>query len=463
MSYNSRHLPYNPHAANQNQRSHPPSADLNRGRSSIQPHHSSSTTQIYAPMSSADRASALYAQARSSDVRASTSNGYAYSRQSGQPHISNAPLSIDVLAYASRLDRYAQDRNLSRLPNPSPQHYAHYPHSGARNSSTVTPIYSETPASTSPGNYHHPRPESRGPSTVREGIDSRSPGTYPAPNISRSIQGRDQIQHPPTRPAQTYEHSNVPAGPHGNTTTQQFLQPYSHVAGPGSGQNNHVRQTPRSRSGPSPLVPTQSWNRPGPASNPATEAPQHAENISKQIAPNTKPQDSRVDRGSISTAKVQNDAPKLPVAAPKHVPAKDEQYMPENMRLSALTNEKQQDGPSQTLLAKFNFHRSDPEHPRQIDSQSPKTINPSQVFNHMEFERRQAEIEAAKKAEAEANRSQMELEMKQMIDKMRDYKAKDPALFSHIWDQVKKVSCRLITSLQLLFLYMSLKVVSIPS
>ena len=104
------------------------------------------------------------------------------------------------------------------------------------------------------------------------------------------------------------------------------------------------------------------------------------------------------------------------------------------------------------------------------------TVDPSQVFNHVEYSRRQvaaaAEVAAAKKLadEAEAasfaatqtkppqadgtsraasapgsepdsaKKDQMELEMKQMIEKMRDYKAKDPSLFTQIWEQVKKVS-----------------------
>ena len=103
------------------------------------------------------------------------------------------------------------------------------------------------------------------------------------------------------------------------------------------------------------------------------------------------------------------------------------------------------------------------------------TVDPSQVFNHVEYSRRQAaaaaEVAATKKAaeEAEAARKaatqtktpqtngntirvsapdtepdsatkdQMEFEMKQMIEKMRDYKAKDPSLFTQIWEQVKKV------------------------
>ncbi|KAL8716838.1 MAG: hypothetical protein Q9225_005864 [Loekoesia sp. 1 TL-2023] len=111
--------------------------------------------------------------------------------------------------------------------------------------------------------------------------------------------------------------------------------------------------------------------------------------------------------------------------------------------------------------------------------QVPTTVNPSHVFNHQEYQRRQAaaaseaaakkaaEEERARKAvEAEENRKateaaaalkrvsesqngalrdtelskeeQMAAEMRNMIEKMRDYKSKDPSLFSQIWEQVKK-------------------------
>ena len=43
-----------------------------------------------------------------------------------------------------------------------------------------------------------------------------------------------------------------------------------------------------------------------------------------------------------------------------------------------------------------------------------------------------------RKGSDSTTKDQMELEMKQMIEKMRDYKAKDPSLFSQIWEQVKK-------------------------
>ena len=120
------------------------------------------------------------------------------------------------------------------------------------------------------------------------------------------------------------------------------------------------------------------------------------------------------------------------------------------------------------------------------ESQQPTTVDPNQVFNHYEYQRRQSEAEAARKAleatkagkmtpvsnqsaatlsspsddvtqaakalmggSATANsdsatKEQIELEMKAMIEKMREYKAKDPTLFSQVWEGVKKVRERFI-------------------
>lgn len=138
-----------------------------------------------------------------------------------------------------------------------------------------------------------------------------------------------------------------------------------------------------------------------------------------------------------------------------------------------------------------------------VQGHHPMTVDPSQVFNDYEYQRRKDEelakrgaekvprvaqstpqgnnpsyaahrsvdershsvssqpsdvLQAAKAAignpfETDTSRKdQMELEMKQMIEKMRDYKAKDPGLFSQIWEQVKKVS-----SLRLARLYKEYK------
>ena len=110
-----------------------------------------------------------------------------------------------------------------------------------------------------------------------------------------------------------------------------------------------------------------------------------------------------------------------------------------------------------------------------VHYQHPTTVDPNQVFNHYEYEKRQAEAEASKrKAAAEAEeakrkapaakqvqhtalpnanvngvsangideearkKEQMETEMKLMLEKMREYKSKDPTLFSQIWESVKK-------------------------
>ena len=86
-----------------------------------------------------------------------------------------------------------------------------------------------------------------------------------------------------------------------------------------------------------------------------------------------------------------------------------------------------------------------------VRDQIPATVDLDKVFNQYEYERRQA-AEVSKKqavtvtpnetaATSDSRKEeQMKLEMEQMIVKMRDYKAKDPSLFSQIWEQVKKVS-----------------------
>lgn len=106
-------------------------------------------------------------------------------------------------------------------------------------------------------------------------------------------------------------------------------------------------------------------------------------------------------------------------------------------------------------------------------NQNPTTVDPNQIFNHYEYQKRQAavtaEAEAAKKKAAEAEeerkrteaakqiqqisqayglngmndeearkKEEMEAEMKLMLEKMREYKSKDPTLFSQIWESVKK-------------------------
>ena len=125
--------------------------------------------------------------------------------------------------------------------------------------------------------------------------------------------------------------------------------------------------------------------------------------------------------------------------------------------------------PIQNVLSTQSGPRTDA-----VQNQHPTTVDPNQVFNHYEYEKRQAEAEASKRkaaAEAEVKRKaqavkqvqqialananmngvsangideearkkeQMETEMKLMLEKMREYKSKDPTLFSQIWESVKK-------------------------
>lgn len=144
-----------------------------------------------------------------------------------------------------------------------------------------------------------------------------------------------------------------------------------------------------------------------------------------------------------------SDAQSRPVHLNKPSPYERPDDHPQNNRLPAISG----DG---TSYGETRLH--------QVEASKPTTVDPSQIFNDYEYRRRQAiavaEAEAARNfTEASkmvapnestngvgghdpdaSKKDQMELEMKQMIEKMRDYKAKDPTLFSQIWEQVKKVS-----------------------
>lgn len=144
-----------------------------------------------------------------------------------------------------------------------------------------------------------------------------------------------------------------------------------------------------------------------------------------------------------------NDARSHPIHLNKPPPYERPEDHPQIKRLPAISGDRTSYGET---------------HPHQMEASKPTTVDPSQIFNDYEYRRRQAiaiaEAEAARNFTVaskmavpneptngvEGNdpdarkKDQMELEMKQMIEKMRDYKAKDPTLFSQIWEQVKKVS-----------------------
>lgn len=109
--------------------------------------------------------------------------------------------------------------------------------------------------------------------------------------------------------------------------------------------------------------------------------------------------------------------------------------------------------------------------------QYPITVDPNQVFNVAEYQRRKLEAEAEVSRRAadqqkamsterithtnstpapqvgtsfesqskqpsvsNGSKEQIETEIKAMIEKMREYKAKDPAVFSEVWERFKQVS-----------------------
>ncbi|KAL8823707.1 MAG: hypothetical protein Q9191_005619 [Dirinaria sp. TL-2023a] len=188
----------------------------------------------------------------------------------------------------------------------------------------------------------------------------------------------------------------------------------------------------------------------------------------KQNTAQNEPRPPEVDkRGSVSQAL--NDQPARPKLS----------AMPQQSSFNSTrgndTRIHNQHQPSNDKPEDERMHRLNPinnaindhghgQHSQSTPPSNPTTIDPSKVFNLYEYQRRQnAAVAEAKvvreKAAAEAEqrrkseqmtastklaqdegfrKERMEVEMKLMLEKMREYKSKDPALFSQIWEQVKK-------------------------
>ncbi|KAL8935722.1 MAG: hypothetical protein Q9216_005292 [Gyalolechia sp. 2 TL-2023] len=378
-----------------------------------------------------------------------------------------ANTALGNLAHASSLE---QDARNSAGPRDSRslQQIIDYNRSQNKHGSSMSPQY----PTNSPVDYGHQRSGSRG---------NASPGVplYRNPaSIDNRISSQSQYQQyglsaAYSNPTVAYATTqDVPQ----NTSSYSSYQPnnqdqrqtghYPQVSRPESGQgyragahNAQIAQgTNQSPSIPANRVPTATsatYVPPRPAQatfRSESAAPQQRQHIDRR--PSASPAQSSGNRSS-------------------HPPS----------TYTATVPNAQQSYPGATgskLLHQTSNNRSEARGSISSEEQIPTTVDPSHVFNHQEFQRRQAAAAAAevaakkaaeedrakKAAEAEEIRKaaeaasalkrvsesqngatresepskeeQMAAEMRQMIEKMRDYKSKDPSLFSSIWEQVKK-------------------------
>lgn len=252
-----------------------------------------------------------------------------------------------------------------------------------------------------------------------------------------------------------------------SSTEQHRVNQYPQPSRPSSGQ---AIQRLGSQAAPSPTM-TANQSTPNPAQVSRNSSSVHGEGQTRVPTPHsdTRPSSAQVSRGPTQKPQASQASPDNTTNQPTGTATKSKAaaYSLANETAAKRMNEARQPSTVDSKSGQANKPAT-PVEPQYT------TVDPSQVFNHIEYSRRQAaaaaEAATVKKAaeEAEAVRiaatqpkpatpqasgisasateldsvkkDQMELEMKQMIEKMRDYKSKDPSLFTQIWEQVKKVS-----------------------
>ncbi|KAL8756215.1 MAG: hypothetical protein Q9184_004571, partial [Pyrenodesmia sp. 2 TL-2023] len=392
---------------------------------------------------SADRSTASYSSgygdSASTNQYQSLRGGYGY-----PPSSSAANSALGSLAHASSLEQDSRNYTGPR-DNRSLQQLIDYNRSQNRHTNSVSPLYG-TSTNTNVS-YGHQRSDSgAGDSGASHTRDS-------AISDRRASTSSQQPQYATTAGYSNPTPAHAPTQNHPHSTTESYSSYQS--SNQGQPQSTHYPEPTRAPSGQS------SHGRNSDTYPTAARSPTH----SATQAPST----------SISYVSNQN-AHTTYRSGQQHASSQQPQ-------LSARQNA---NSPAQRSISRnslpapntnLNSQRANP--PAAANSptsmspgvQTPTTVDPSHVFNHQEFQRRQAEAatkkaaeeQARKAAEAEETRKaseaaaalkqvsesrssnaetsreeQMAAEMRQMIEKMRDYKSKDPSLFTQIWEQVKK-------------------------
>ena len=482
MSYNNGYSYYSPYYSQmtgqdaRSQDSYQNSSSAN-GRYGYQPSSSQSTQrqqQAYTPQqqqstysptaTSADHPTATYA--RYGDVVGGTSQsqdskaGYGYA-----PRSSVDTTALGNLAHASSLGQDSRQSTTGARDSSSLQQLINYNRSQQAQGYDGSLAYG---AGNATYGYSQQLSDSRAPATSRDSYSSRnqaqSQGQSQTPTQTQYSQYGTSAAYSNPTPAHAAT-SDVPQSSSyqasGVDQRQKIHSSYSQPARPASGQSYRASIS-NSQFSPQ-------------ASQSPTVPKYHTSNTNTSTStPNTYPtsRHQEYSRSSQVTQQTQYTEHRAPSAASQRADqrrssATSNTSKPNVQQPYASANDaaKQQQTPSRT-----NHDAS-----KSLEEQIPKTVDPSHVFNHYEYQRRQvaAEAERAKKAAkaeevAKANEAaaalkrvsegqaqhasneavtdpgtkereeQMAAEMKLMIEKMRDYKSKDPSLFSQIWEQVKK-------------------------
>ena len=345
---------------------------------------------------------------------------------------------LGSLAYASSLGQ--NSRNNSSL-----QQIIDYNRQQARESYSHSPTYNTGVSTSTSGPYDHQQSDSRGPIGRKDDLAQRN-----------QIQDHSRYNSGHHVSTPTYKNlSQVPKAPQATQLPQIQTREPSNENGKNSQQEYYSQQPPRPASGQNQRQqpPNQS---PTALSSYRTTAPTNQ--LATQKSNHTKgPAIPATSKSDQDKSKQKPYTSQEAIRQPSAIEQSPRQSAPNN---ASTTTESQ----SHDRQYSSGHHGLPPLNPNDtsqqslIHNESPMTVNPNQVFNQVEYQRRQAAAakekeEAAKAAkaivaparlsdgqqvESAGKEQQMAEEMRLMIEKMREYKAKDPSLFTSIWEQVKK-------------------------
>lgn len=456
MSYNNQ-FSYSPyfHGANQNGRDQVayPNTSTEGGSYQRQSPSYPEPQSYPSPQTSSESAPNAYASSKYGYLRPPNTGDYdntkAKNQVVGMNTYQNARKPIDTtalgnLAYASSLGQNSPDHSVTGLDNSSLQQVSDYNHSQTTANYSEPSPYSLNATAPATNRYEFPRPDNYEAGNRRESIESRdSPSMNQAHYASYSADGGQKDQEDQVYSRLPQVHPNYPSRPSSGQSIRTV-------------QRSNPHSTPTSVSSNIPSYTTTSAKRVNNhvyESDPSMTSQPQASNPANRVTTSARA------RSSISQSKdeVHQNVSKQSIMRTSSASDRQTNHQTNNQEIQSRNDKN-------STIGSRDDERNDT---GQANKQHPVTVDPNQIFNHQEYQRRQATTTAATtrrtdqvlerktdatKASASvgdaSTKEQMELEMKQMIDKMREYKAKDPNLFLHIWEQVKKVS----TYFQMLYL-----------
>lgn len=373
--------------------------------------------------------------------------------QSRNPRAAVDTTALGNLAYVSSLGQDSRGQGTVAGANPSMQHIVNYNRTEGRTSFTGSSSNEAVMSS-----YEHHRSSSGGPVNVaprggelqppqpRMVSYTKYPSTSGIPNVNRGI----------LTPSNDTSGRRILGGSHSADSSENRRPSRQYQQPPWPSSASHSQLS--THSGRSSPTPAPYGNKQSPRLNGATRLSDHPQTYTTQQLPSSSANVTPVPANSQPGAVHPYEQQGLTDGGHSAMP---DPPQPHNYQANVQqTNNQQVSHPVPPLSPVTNGHTKD-QSPQaanksslqstiSVDDQVPRTVDPSQIFNQHEYQRRQvaaatketpkARVSALVNADPDSiKKAQMELEMKQMIEKMRDYKAKDPSLFSEIWKQVKKV------------------------